>query len=104
MVIDSINVYTGASACSSDSNPQEIIGLTGTLQSPNYPGYYFNDATCQWLITSVYFNGVTYLFSDTLQPCFSSTAHRTAIVCFDTVYTLLLAYNNTNAYIDFREM
>jgi len=54
----------GARACSSDTNPQEITGFTGTIQSPNYPGNYFNDATCQWLITSVYFNGIVTLGFD----------------------------------------
>jgi hypothetical protein len=59
---DSANVYRGFSAtytalilpdaCVASSRPAGLTGSSGTFTSPLYPGYYSNNANCQWLITA----------------------------------------------------
>lgn len=41
-------------ACSANFRPADIVvdGFGASITSPNFPGYYPNNADCQWRITS----------------------------------------------------
>jgi len=46
------NADHAANACSSANRPLFIGSGNGTITSPNYPGDYYNNARCEWLIDS----------------------------------------------------
>jgi len=44
--------FVAGGACSKNSGPLTLNDLNGTITTPNYPGYYPNNAKCQWIIVA----------------------------------------------------
>jgi hypothetical protein len=51
-IID-VLVYAGIDPCPPTSEPRSLTNYTGTFTSPNYPSVHYNQALCNWLITSI---------------------------------------------------